>query len=296
MGATLLAYTVSVVPGVRGTAGYSRMWEGGVYGAVFLGSALLCLLRAALHAHQRSVWLTLGVGMSLYATGTIYYALFLAIRSAIPYPSVSDLLWLSFYPCTYFAVFRLLREQTTRIAAGAWLDGLVGGLGAAAMSSAFAFSTIVEQTGGSSAAVATNLAYPVADLLLLTLVVVALTLLGWQAGWVWFLLGAGLLGFAIADTTLLFLIARDVYQPGGLLDAGWAMAAVCLAFAACSPSRDRVVELGGAPRLLVPALFMSSSLAMLVYATGRPLSWVPISCRPPAWPSLRCERDWPSVT
>ena len=60
------------------------MWEGAVYGAVFLGSALVCLLRGVLHVHRRPVSLALGVGMSLYAGGTIYYALFLATRSTIP--------------------------------------------------------------------------------------------------------------------------------------------------------------------------------------------------------------------
>ena len=275
--ASLVAYAVSVVPGVRTKPGYSRLWDVGVYGAVFVGSALLCALRGVLVVHRRSVWLALGIGMTLYAGGTLYYYLVLARMTTVPYPSLADLLWLSFYPCAYFAVFRLLLSQTSRVSAGAWLDGLVGGLGAAALLAAFAFATIVTRTGGSPAAVATNLAYPVADLLLLAVVVVALTVLGRRAGRAWVLLGAGLLGFAAADTTLLFLIARNSYRPGGPLDAAWAVAEVCLAFAAWAPSPDRVVEVGGSPRLAVPALCTATSLGLLVYATARPLSWVPIS-------------------
>jgi len=54
-----------------------------------------------------------------------------------------------------------------------WLDGAVAGLGAAALCACFAFNTVLHSVGGDASAVATDLAYPIGDGLLLILAWVA---------------------------------------------------------------------------------------------------------------------------
>jgi len=82
-----------------------------------------------------------------------------------------------------------MRREIKRISPPSWLDGGVAGLGAAALCAAFAFNSIVHTAGGSALGVATDLAYPIGDVLLLALVVAATTLLSgrgrapWALSW-----------------------------------------------------------------------------------------------------------------
>ena len=65
----------------------------------------------------------------------------------------------------------LLRERIGSFPFTRWLDGLIAGLAVAALTAALALGPIADaSTSGSSLEVATNLAYPIADLTLLTLV------------------------------------------------------------------------------------------------------------------------------
>ena len=116
----------------------------------------------------------------------------------------------------------------------------------AAMIAALAFEPIAHAaTEGDAAAIATNFAYPVGDLILLALVVAALALSGWRPGRAWLLLAIGLALSAIADTAYLYQSAKDTYVVGGLLDSMWIASALAIGLVgvaatarqACVPGR-----------------------------------------------------------
>ena len=69
---------------------------------------------------------------------------------------------------------------------------------------AFAFHDIVHAAGGSALSAATNLAYPVGDLLLLSLVIGGTVLLSGRGTTPWFLLAAGICLNVFGDTFNLF--------------------------------------------------------------------------------------------
>jgi hypothetical protein len=154
---------------LRSSPGASVLSDDWVASAIGVGAGLLCLARAVLIRPARAAWASLGLGLELYAVGTIYWRHWVLPLEQPPYPSLADLLWLSFYPLAFAAVVLLVRRRVHRLQASMWLDGLVGGLGAAALAAGLAFHTILDATGGSSAAIAVTLTYPVADLLLLVL-------------------------------------------------------------------------------------------------------------------------------
>src|SRR5690606_28852771 len=85
----------------------------------------------------------------------------------------------------------------------------------------------------STAAVATNLAYPIADLVLLALVVTVAALSGWRPGAAWLAVGAGLTVTATSDVVYLFRSAQGTYVEEGALDAAWLLGLLLLAAAAC---------------------------------------------------------------
>lgn len=77
---------------------------------------------------------------------------------------------------------------------------MIAALAVGALGSAIVFDKVLSTTGGSALVVATNLAYPLADLLLLALIVAMFALTGWRVDRTWALVAAGYAVFAVADT------------------------------------------------------------------------------------------------
>jgi diguanylate cyclase (GGDEF)-like protein len=111
---------------------------------------------------------------------------------------------------------------------------------------------------------ATNLAYPVGDLILLGFALAALSATGWRPGRTIGLIAAGLLLRAVADFVYLDQITRGTYVDGGLLDTAWPASSLLVVAAACVPtSRSRREPDWRA--FVAPAVFVSVSLGLLVY-------------------------------
>ncbi len=226
--------------------------------------AVMCLLRAVFGGTIRPVALTLGLGLLAWSFGDVLFSVQTLGGGNPPTPSWDDALYLVFYPLTYVGVILLLRMEVREVPLATWLDGVVAGLGAASLTAAFVFETIVRSIGGSPAEVATNLAYPVGDLVLVALVVGALTVLPtWRNPQLLVLaLGCGLL--AVGDTMYLFQSSAGTYQVGTLLDATWPVAMVLMSGAVWL--RSAPAAAAAAPQtvqFVVPTVAAACGLAVL---------------------------------
>src|SRR5439155_21000591 len=131
-------------------------------------------------------WLLIGVALAMWATADIYYTLALQNLAEIPFPSLADAFYLAFYPPAYVALGLLVRARTHTFRASSWLDGISGALAVAAIAAAVVFQAVLSSVeGSSSATVAWNLAYPLADLLLLGVLVMSAALSGWRVDRAW---------------------------------------------------------------------------------------------------------------
>ena len=168
-----------------------------------------------------------------------------------------------FYPLTYVGVILILRLGVRKVPLATWLDGVVAGLGAATVTAAFVFETIVRSVGGSPAQVTTNLAYPVGDLLLVALVVGALTILPtWRNPQLLVLaLGCGML--AVGDTVYLFQSSAGTYQVGTLLDATWPVAMVLISAAVWLRSAPAAAAAPQTFQFVIPTVAAACGLAVL---------------------------------
>ncbi len=220
---------------VLGFGGHSThvLFNTWIYNALMLTSAAACLLRAALVRRERLAWALLGIGLLLFAGGDIYFAAVLAEQATVPIPSPADGGYLAFYPLAYVALIVLLRARIGTFPVARWLDGAIVGSAVAALAAAFALGPILDASSeGQTLAVATNLAYPVADLTLLTLVATAASFTGWRPGRSWAVLGTGLLLLALSDGGYLLQSAKGTYVEGTILDVGWPFGVLLVACAA----------------------------------------------------------------
>jgi diguanylate cyclase (GGDEF)-like protein len=241
------------------------------------GAACLCFARGLLVRRERAAWILFGAGQAAWTCGNVIWWMWVNVYAPDSYPTISDVLFLAVYPFWYVALVLLVRARVARFHASVWLDGLVGGLGAAAIGAAVAFKTILAATGGTTAAVVTNLAYPIADLLLLVMIVGVFALMGWRPERAWWLLGAGILVFAWADVIFLFQAAENTIEAGTWLDPMWPIAMVLMGLAAWQrPSAERQYRLEGWAVLVVPSLFALGALGVLILDHFLPMSGVAV--------------------
>jgi diguanylate cyclase (GGDEF)-like protein len=264
----LVVYAAHVTVGLGGS-GLDGFFQGWVYDSLILAAAASCLVKGAVDQNERPRWLCMGSALLAFFAGELYYTLHLSKLDEPPFPSLADAFYLAWYPAAYVGLVVSTRRQSGALRASLWLDGLVGALAVAALSAAVLLHPIMESTGGSKLEVATAVAYPVGDLLLLVFVVGLLALNGSELTRSWAMLAAGLALMAVADGIFLFQSVNGSYQEGAAPDVLWPAASLLLGYAAWMPSRREVLRLEGWRRLAMPAFFALIPIGLLVYGNLR---------------------------
>jgi diguanylate cyclase (GGDEF)-like protein len=247
-----------------------------IYNGLVLVAAASCILRAVRVRAGRAAWALLGAGLVAWAAAEVYYSFHLTNLEEPPYPSLSDGLWLSFYPATYIALALLVRARMREARASLWLDGLVAALAVAAVGEIWVFSPMAEASLAGGLAepkeVATDLAYPIADLVMLALVMGVFSLTAWRPGRAWTMIGLGLTAMAVGDSIYAYQASQGTYTEGTILDAVWPAATLLVGFAAWEPNRRKGdIHLAGWRMLVLPVLFALPSLGVLVYDHWHPV-------------------------
>jgi two-component system cell cycle response regulator len=265
--AALLAHTLGL--GGKRLDTFFSAW---VYDGVILTSAVLCLLRAVLVRSERFAWACLAAGLLLWSAGEIHWTLSPDSADSTG-PGISDALWLSFYPASYLAVVLLVRSRLRGASSRLWLDGIVAALAASCIAAVFLFEPILGSSAEPGSLILTDVAYPVADLLLLAVVTGVFGLTGWRPGRSWALIGAGFVVTAAADGAFLYQAALGDYVDGSLIDALWPASTLLLGWAAWIGKGERQAPDTTALRtLIVPAASALTGLAVLVAGTQRDLN------------------------
>jgi diguanylate cyclase (GGDEF)-like protein len=237
-----------------------------LHGFLMTVAALVVVARAVRVREDRAAWLCFSVALVTYAAGEIVWNAAYAGRESPPYPSVADGLWLAFYPATYTGIALLARARLRDYGgAGLWLDGLLGALVFGALGSALIFEPVLHTTEGSTGAVATTLAYPLGDLVLLGLLLEVFALTRWRPDRVWLLIAAGLATNCVADILYSYQSAQGTWVDGSLADGLFPLAVLLVAGAAWQPPTRRELE-GGEWRIVaVPAGFIAVGIGVLAY-------------------------------
>jgi diguanylate cyclase len=265
----LLGGLGSLVAGALRTPGQpSALLDIWFFHAVVGLAVVLTALRPLLRRGDRAAWSLVAAGMLAWLVGDLWWQVAVEpLGARAPSPNVSDGWYLSFYPCVVAALLLLAARHAGGARKALWLDGLVAGLGVAAIA-ALAFD-MLNGTPGSGAAVLVDLAYPTADLVLLAMTVVVLAAQGWRLTRLWCLLGLGCVSMIVADTAFLLHEAAGTYAQGSPWDLGWPTAFTLVALAAWQPGRQQQPPDAAQPALVVPTMVTAVSAGLLVASVTR---------------------------
>lgn len=177
-------------------------------------------------------WRLLAAGVALTAVGDTIW-LWLDMQGREPFPSVADPVYLAAYPL-YAAALWLLGGNEAR-GDGALTDGLIIAASAGVVGWALLVVPYLHSPGMSTLQVVVSAAYPVADLILLPMVL-RLVFLHRTRSRAHELILVGMTCVLVADVLYAHGENTGSYTPGGPIDALWPVSAILFAAAAWHPS------------------------------------------------------------
>ena len=263
--AALLFSALNAVAGVGGPAVH-RFTADWLHNALMVVAAAAVIVRVVCVRADRGVWICIAGALCAYAVGETTWSLLYAQMESPPYPSVSDVAWLAFYPLSYAALVLLARARIRRFHASLWLDGLIAAFAVAAFAAALLYPTIVDAANGAGATAIISLAYPLGDLILLAIVTAVFGLTAWRPGRQWCFLGLGLAIVAVGDTVYGYQTVQGTWVDGSLWDLLFPLAMLVVAYAAWQPGEARGdVSVDGWRVFVAPAVFSFAAFGLAVY-------------------------------
>ena len=239
---------------------------GVVYDAVVVSAGIACLLRAARGGRERGAWLTIAASVFAWAAAEIYWTLYIEGNASAPYPSPADIGYLVFYPLAVAGLYLLVRAHSNRLDPRLWMDGVIAALGTGALGAALIFEFVAERTAGSAVEVATTLAYPLGDVVLISLAVGIIALTRWRPGPTWSLLLAGLVAMAVADVAYT-LQSYEAALPGGAwVEPIYLISAVFIGAVAWQPEAETIrpeARFDGLREMIVPGIVAVTMIALV---------------------------------
>src|SRR5215208_7385284 len=266
-GFLMALYTLQVTTAVAG-ADATDVAQDYLYNVLLFAGAGFCLWRAVAIREERVPWLVVGLAIVSWTAADIVWTAVYADDPNAPYPSISDALWLAWYPATLVALVLMVRSRLRSARASLWLDGLIGAVATTALAAALAYGPVIHEgsAGDLSPAVVTGLAYPVGDLLLLGMIMAIFGLTSWNPGRAWIALGLGLALNAVGDAIYLVQTADGTWQEGSWVNALWPASSLLVGLAAWQP-----IRLASAPKdhslrvVIVPVVCGVGAVGLLAY-------------------------------
>jgi hypothetical protein len=237
-----------------GGSGLDGFFNKVVFNFLILGSAGICLLRAATVGHLRAAWTLLGVSLVSFGIGSLIWSIHYAEAHPQPFPTATDGFWLAYYAFAIGGLALLARDRIVGFDLQRWIDGVAVALIAATPLVALVLQPMVEEgEQGTTLARVVEFAYPVADILLLGALLGIYALAGWRPGRTWLLLGVGLAVFGVADSISAVQFVDGTFEFGDY-NYLWTLGALLIAYAAWQPDPlpSRPAQLVGWKAIVLP--------------------------------------------
>src|SRR5229473_7143740 len=234
-----IAYALNIRFVLAGQQAVTAIDDIGEAVAAALASAACVWAASRASGRDRLGWALMAISTGLWAAGEVVWSIYeVGLRITVPSPSLADVGFLLAVP---FAVAGI-RAFWSDAALGTssrwrvWFDGVIVAIALTSTAWGFGLRTVYE-AGGPWAAKALNLAYPLSDIVVGTVLILAIRrATGQQKGRMAFLL-AGVAAYSLADSAFSYLSAQGaIASVGNILDTGWFAGFLLIALAATYPS------------------------------------------------------------
>jgi diguanylate cyclase (GGDEF)-like protein len=231
--------------------------------AVLAGAVCVVVAWRGRTGRQRG-WLAMGVALVGWGAGQAYWSWSEIIAKAeTPFPSLADVGFLVFPVAAAVAVVSFQQGTSRgRARVRAVSDGLIISAALFILSWALVLGPVYDAGGDTTFAFVVALAYPLGDLIVMSLVVLLLSrMAGNRAPML--ILSAGLFAMVVADSAFAYLSTSGNYHTGSIIDVAWVTAFLLCAVAAVADTAGahRTHEFAGVTKI---ALF----LPILPFAGG----------------------------
>jgi diguanylate cyclase len=254
--------------GARGTTAFDDIGEA-LAAAIAAGACGWAATRAS--GRERLAWSLMGISAGMWGAGEVVWSIYeVGMNVATPYPSLADLGFLAAVP---FAIAGIRAFWSAPRGTSArwrvWFDGVIVAVALTSTAWAFGLRTVWQS---SSATRVLDLAYPVSDILIGTILILAIRRANQQqAGRMAFLL-AGVASYSIADSAFAYLNAQGAFGAvGNAIDTGWFAGFLMIALAATYPAGSPKAATEQAPldlwQLALPWMTLLLASAGDVYAS-----------------------------
>ncbi len=228
------------------------------------GVAAACAFFAAHERGERRPRISfafLGAGLLAWAFGQVAWTIYGIQGVTLPYPSLSDVGYLSAMPLLAVGVLTWPRRRKVWTS-GALIDGALAMGAVAVVSYTFSFEPIID-TGVEGAQAWLGVFYPASELALIAIVFGGLLFDGWADRGRVALVGLGLLSLAVADTVFAVDALDGTLSP--LTDGGWTLAFAAMGAASLLPRGWPARVAGRVPEFL-PAFAVTGLLGVAAAA------------------------------
>jgi diguanylate cyclase len=180
-------------------------------------------------------WALMSISAGLWAAGEVVWSIYeVGLGVQTPYPSLADVGFLSAVPFAIAGIRAFWSDaRGTSARWRVWFDGVIVALALTSTAWGFGLRTVWDSN---STTKVLDLAYPVADILTGTVLILAIRrATHQQKGRMAFLL-AGVASYAIADSAFSYLNAQGAFGAvGNVIDTGWFAGYLLIALAAIYP-------------------------------------------------------------
>jgi hypothetical protein len=266
-----IVYALDIRFVILGARGVTAVDDIGEAVAAALASAACAWAATRSTGRDRFAWALMSISTGLWAAGEIAWSYFeVVLKIPTPYPSLADVGFLAAVPFAFLGIRAFWSApRGTSAHWRVWFDGVIVAI--ALTSTAWAFGLKSVWLSNSSTKIL-DLAYPVGDILIGTILILAIRRAsGQQAGRMAFLL-AGVALYSIADSAFAYLNAQGAFGAvGNVIDTGWFAGFLLIGLAAVYPVAPPKATTQPAPldlwQLALPWMTLLLAAAGDVYAS-----------------------------
>lgn len=221
---------------------------------------------------DRIGWALMGISAGLWAAGEIVWSVYeVGMGVEVPYPSLADAGFLGAVPFAIAGIrFFWSDARGTSARWRIWFDGLIVALALTSTAWGFGLRTVYASDEAFTTKMF-DLAYPVTDILIGTVLILAIRRATHQQKGRMALLLLGVASYSIADSAFSYLSAEGAFgSVGSVLDTGWFAGYLMIALAAVYPAGPAPLAKKQAPldlwQLALPWMTLLTASAGDVYS------------------------------